>query len=515
MKNKTTINYVSITSIGIFISRIFGYIRDMLIANVFGAGIMADTFYAALKIPNLFRRIFGEGSFSSTIVPVFTEYLNKKNKAETQKFLNVIFTYLLLTLILTSLLGIVFANNIVKLVAIGFNTYKMKLTVNFIRFMFPLIIFIGLAAFLVSILNVLHSFFIPAITPAIANIIEIFYIIVLAPFITTTNYKIKGLICSIVLGYAFYYLIQYHHFKKFNWKLNFLLDLKHSGIRRVVLLMIPSILGASVEQINIFVDSNCASFLGAGSITALYYANRLVQLPLAIFGISFTTVAFPEMSKACMNNDIIKIKDSIIYSMKFTIFTLFPAMLGLMFIGLPIIKLLFEHGRFNNLASDMTYKALFYYSLGLPAYAWNKIITNVFYSYQDTKTPLKLALFSMIFHIVLCILLMKLMTVSGLALATSLSSYFNFFCLIFLLDKRIKNLNLLNKIFVFGLKCFFAATVSNLIVWGILHKFKVSLLILVPISIIISILLFIITSYILNISEFKYFLSLFFKKCGL
>ena len=293
------------------------------------------------------------------------------------------------------------------------------------------IIFVGIsAAMLLALLNTLNSFFIPAIAPANLSFAEIIYILALAPLLSPGN-QIKGLAISVIFGGLGHFLMQYPTLRKLGWHLHFDFHFNHPGIKKIIFLMIPSIIGISVDQINTFVDTICASFLGNGAITALYYSNRLMQLPLAIFGLAMATVSLPMMSKSVATKNIEELKETLNFSIRVSIIALLPATVGLMAIGLPIIQVLFERGRFDTFASLLTNKALFYYVLGLPAFAITKIFANTFFSFQDTKTPVKIAFVVMFVHVILCVALMKPLGVGGLALATSACAYMNVFMLFY------------------------------------------------------------------------------------
>ncbi|GMO64137.1 MAG: murein biosynthesis integral membrane protein MurJ [Endomicrobiia bacterium] len=502
MENKTLTKYAGNVALGTMLSRILGYIRDRLVANLFGTSMFADAFYAAFRISNLFRRIFGDGSFSVAFVPVFNEYLNGKERALTQNFLDAVFSALCLILIIVSVLGMFFVPVFTKIFAGGFSDdpVKMQLTIEITRLMFPFIFFICLASFLLSTLNTLHTFFLPAVAPAALSFSEVFYIFLIAPIIVPGS-QIKGLAVSVVVGGLVHFFVQYPKLKSLGWNLKFKLNLKHPGVKKIISLMIPSIIGLSADQVNILVDSGCASSLGQGSVTALYYSNRLMQMPLGIFGLALATVSLPVMSNAYSKNDILTLKESLSYSIRFTIFTLFPAATGLMVIGLPIVKLLFEGGKFDCLGSVMTNNALFYYSLGLPAYALVKIFANAFYSFQDTKTPVRTAIWAMALHIILCFVLMYRMGVGGLALATSLSAYFNLLLLIIYLKKRIGRLNIQQILFSF-LKTLLASVITGIVSYNVC-KISERLFISVPISIISGVMIFVLVSYILKSEELR------------
>jgi putative peptidoglycan lipid II flippase len=508
MENKTLAKRAGKTAFGTILSRILGYIRDMLVANLFGTGMFADAFYAAFRIPNLFRRMFGEGSFSTAFIPVLSEYLHKKEKSEVQNFLSTAFTILLLILVVISVLGMFFSPILAKIVAGGFSNdpEKMQLTIELARLMFPFILFMCLAAFLLAVLNTLHSFFLPAFAPSSLSFSEIFYMLAIAPVIVPGN-QIKGLAVSVIIGGALHFFIQYPKLKSLGWHLKFKLDLKHPGVRKIFFLMIPSIIGLSVDQINALVDSRCASSLGQGPVSALYYSNRLMQMPLAIFGLALVSVSLPVMSKAFAQKDMTTLKNSLNYSVRLTVFTLLPAAGGLMVIGLPIVKLLFEHGKFSSSGSIMTNNALFYYSLGLPAYALSKIFANAFYSFQDTKTPVKVAIVAMILHVILCIALMYPMGVGGLALATAVSSYFNFILLAVYLKKRIGKLGI-KQILFSSLKSLMAAVVTGITAWNVC-KISENLFVSVPTAIILGLIAFVAVSYILKSEELKTFTHIF------
>ncbi|MBU0951751.1 MAG: murein biosynthesis integral membrane protein MurJ [Elusimicrobia bacterium] len=440
MDQKKITKYAGTVSAATAISRILGYARDMMVAQIFGAGMFADAFYAAYRIPNLFRRLLGEGSVSTAFVPVFSSYLETKTKEETQNLLNNVFTVLLIILAVITVLGIIFSRQLTTLIAFGFiaTPEKMDIAVTLTQLMFPFLFFACLAALMLGVLNSLKKFFLPAVAPASLSIAELVYAALIFYVLTLSeSQQIKGLAISVVVGgFAQYFVQQLDVFRN-GFHIKFKLNLKHPGLRQIMFLIIPTIVSFSADQINTFVDTICASFLKEGSITALYYSNRLMQLPLALFGIAMTTVSLPIMSQSYAKNDMQQMKQTLNFSLCLLLFTLLPATIGFIVLGLPIIRLLFEHGKFTLEASKITYSALAYFSLGLIGYSFTKILASSFYAMKETKFPVRTALASMVVNVILNILLMGPMGVGGLALATAAASYVNSFLLLHYLRKRI------------------------------------------------------------------------------
>ncbi|MCK9582737.1 MAG: murein biosynthesis integral membrane protein MurJ [Endomicrobiales bacterium] len=439
-ENTKLSKHAGLFSFGTAISRVLGFLRDMMVANFFGAGLFADAFYAAYRIPNLFRRLFGEGALSASFIPVFSEYLHTKTKEETQDLLNSIFSSLLVALAVITALGMIFAPQLVHLIAYGFTNDpdKLGLTTELTKLMFPFLLFVCLAALCLGVLSALGSFFIPAVAPASLSVAEIAFLLVFGVFMSPQN-QIRGLAISVIAGGAMQFFWQYLAMKRLGWTLKFKLNFSNPGMKRIMLLMVPATIGLSVDQVNAFVDTICASFLHEGSITALYYSNRVMQLPLALFGIALASAALPNMSKSAAQKDFSLMKDTLNFSLRLNIFTLVPAVAGFVAIGISIIRVLFERGHFSYDASVITNVALVFYALGLPAYAFVKVLASGFYALHETSKPVKIAVVSMLLNVVMVVLSIRLtdMGVGGLALAASISSWFNAFVLAYFLRKRI------------------------------------------------------------------------------
>lgn len=420
------------------LSRVLGYARDSLVANFFGAGVAADAFYAAFRISNLFRRLLGEGALSASFIPVFSEYAEKRGKEATQRFLNVAFTALLCLLLVLTVLGIAWAPQITRVIAMGFERTpeRFELTVSLTRYMFPFLLFISLAALVTGVLNAFRVFFVPGVAPASLSLSEIGYLLAMAPMLAPSN-QIIGLAISVAMGGFLQLVVQLPALWAKGFRLQGAWQPAHEGLRRVGKLMLPATFGLSVDQLNTFVDTICASFLVQGSVTALYYSNRVMQLPLALFGIALSQVSLPAMSACVARGEIAHVKETLNFSLRLTLFMILPATAGLVVLGRPIVQVLFEHGQFTPEATRLTSGALLFFALGLCAYASVKILASAFYAFQNTKAPVQIATGSVLLNIVLSLLLMRPMGVGGLALATTTASTVNALLLYWLLRKKI------------------------------------------------------------------------------
>lgn len=441
------------------LSRILGYVRDSMVANFFGAGIAADAFYAAFRISNLFRRLLAEGALSASFIPIFTEYNESHGKEQTQRFLNAVFTTLFALLTLITILGIIFAPLITRAITTGFipGSEQFELTVLLTRAMFPFLLFVSLAALITGVLNTYHSFFLPALAPASLSVSEIVYILAIAPLLPLRE-QVLGLALSVVVGGFGQFFVHIPALRRKGLTIRWRWDWRHSGVRRVGKLMAPATLGISVDQINAFVDTICASYLASGSITALYYANRVMQLPLALFGIALSQVSLPVLSAAVARKDTEHVKETINFALRLTLFMILPAMAGLLTVGEPIVRVLFQHGKFGAEATHMTNQALFYFSTGLFAYAMVKILAGAFYAYQNTRVPVVIAAVCVALNILLNIFFIKFtqMGVGGLALSTASASWANAMTLFVMLRRKLGFLGgrrILRTLFKSGIGC--------------------------------------------------------------
>jgi len=428
-------------SIATILSRILGYIRDMLIAYNFGCSIYTDAFFVAFRIPNLLRQLLGEGTLSSSFIPVFTHEYSIDGKEVAKKTANYVFFLIIMLTSVLVIIGEIFAPFIVRIIAPGFvlEPEKFHLTVKLTRIMFPIMCFISLAAVVFGISNSLKYFFIPALAPTMMNITVIIYFVI---FSFSQDKLIKGLGFAVLTGIFLEFLFPlFIPIKEKILSFRFIRSpfkmLKDKGVLKIIMLMLPATVGIAVYQFNAFVDTICASLLREGSVSALYYSLRLTHLPLALFGISVATVTLPYLSednaKKNMDKFFVTFENGIYYIFLFIL----PATVGIIYLAEPIIKVLFERGQFNQNSVLLTKGVLRFYASGLLFFAGVRILTASFYAMKDTKTPVKTASVSLFVNLFLNIIFMFKMEAKGLALATSIASFFNFIYLFLLLRKKL------------------------------------------------------------------------------
>ncbi len=447
------------------LSRIFGFIRDMVVAQLFGAGVATDAFFVAFRIPNLLRRLVGEGSLTASFIPVYSEYMHQRPKEEGDELVSSSFSVLALALILLTALGMLLAPWIIKGMAYGFSLEpeKFKLTVWLTRLMFPYIFFIGLVALAMGVLNSWKHFAAPALAPVLLNLSIIGCALLLA---ARLKEPILSLAIGVLLGGLIQLLSQVPFILRKGIRLRFLFRPFHPGVRKIALLMGPSVLGLGVTQLNVLISTFLASYLPEGSVSYLYYADRLLEFPMGIFAIAIATAILPTMSEQTTQNDLQGMKTTLSLALRFVFFVTLPAMVGLIVLRLPIIDLLFQRGAFQAYAAGMTAQALLYYALGLPAFAGIRIIVPAFYSLQDARTPVKVACLALLVNAGCGAILMNPLKHGGLALATSLAAVLNFTFLVILLRRKLGRIGG-KEVFYSFLKSFGASLAMGLAAFAV------------------------------------------------
>lgn len=417
------------------ISRILGFIRDLIIAFVLGAGPVADAFFVAFRLPNLLRRLFAEGSLTMAFVPVFTRTRNQQG--DTQAFILARSVQLWIIIIVggITLLAVALASPLTTLIAPGFRSdaQVFDLAVSLVRICFPYILFISSVALCMGILNAMNRFFAPAFAPALMNLTLILFALAAHYAGWNVAYGLAaGVFCSGLLQWLF----QYPFLKScgFSWTGPF--EMFHPGIIRMGRLMLPTVLGAAVYQLNILLGTVLASFLPRGSISYLYYADRLVQLPLGVFAVAISTAALPSLSALAGRGDITGFKKTLNHSLGLTLFIALPCTAGLMGMSQPLIDIIFGRGEFQDQAIQATSAALVGYAAGLPAFSCVRPLVSAFFALEDTRTPVKTAIFSLLANIGLGIILMLFLDHLGLALAASMASWINVLLLAYYLRQK-------------------------------------------------------------------------------
>jgi putative peptidoglycan lipid II flippase len=425
-----------IVGLGISSSRILGYIRDMLIASRFGAGATSDAFFVAFMIPNLLRDLLAEGALSAAFIPIFTEYLTRKGRDDAWRLACRILNLLVVITLFIAVCGILLAPSILLLLPQDLIKGDTHLTMRLLQIMFPFIIFISISALMMGILNSLGRFGLPSIASSVLNVVMIFSILFLCPFIQ--GEPIIGLGVGVVLGALGGCLIQIPVLVGEGMRYHGTIGVRDEGVKRIAGLMIPRAIGAAAYQINTIVCKGLAwAMLSPGWVSCLYFAYRLFLLPVSLFGISLTTAIFPSFSKQVAQGDLHGLRESVSSSLRLLLFLTIPSMVGLMVIGKPIIRILFEHGRFLQNDTDLTYMALWFYSLGIFGYGGAKILSSCFYALKDTRTPVLVGLLCMGFNLVASLFLIQVLEGGGLALSTSISSMLNLSFLFIILRGRI------------------------------------------------------------------------------
>ena len=407
-----------------FISRILGFVRDMLIARIFGAGMATDAFFVAFRIPNLLRRLFAEGAFSLAFVPILSEYKNIRSFDETRDLIDHVTALMGIVLFIVTFIGVVAAPFIIYVSAPGFSAdpQKFSLTVELLQITFPYILFISLVSLAGGILNTFGKFSVPAFTPALLNLSFIGCALWLAPLLDP---PVLALAWAVFIGGALQLAFQLPFLIRVRLLPRPRLTSKDTGAWRVVKQMGPAVFGASVGQISLLISTIFASFLITGSVSWLYYADRLMEFPAGLLGVALGTILLPSLSRHYTSNSTEKYSHLLDWGLRFTVMMTLPAAAALALLAAPLITTLFHHGEFSVNDVLMTRNALIAYSGGLLALILIKVLAPGFYARQNIKTPVKIAAATLVVTQILNFVLIGPLQHVGLALAISLGACFN------------------------------------------------------------------------------------------
>jgi len=440
-ENSRVTRAFGIVGVATFLSRILGLVREMAIAFYFGAGMAADSFFVAFQIPNILRILLAEGSLSIAFIPVFSETLVKKGREEALKLAHAAFTILTIILIIITVLGIIFASPLIKIMVPGFAKIpgKTELTILLAQITFPFIFLVSLAALCMGILNSLRRFAAPALAPAFYNVGVILSVVILSPYF---HFPIMALAIGVMVGGFLQLVFQILFLEKNGVHLTSNFDFQNPELKKMGKIMAPAIFGSAIYQVKIFINNFLASFLPQGSVSYLNYAYRLLEFPLGIFVYSISSVVLPSFSTFAANNEMTKLKEMFVFAFRLAMFIVIPAMVGLAVLRVPIVSVLLERGSFTPEETMQTSIALFYYSLGLWAISGLRITVQVFYSLHDTKTPVKVGAINLLAHVLCSVVLMGPLKHGGLALALSLTSVLHFLLLLMCLRRKIGRLGM-------------------------------------------------------------------------
>lgn len=434
-KSKNLLKSTFVVSFMTIISRATGYLRDLVCAHIFGAGGVFDAFTVAFRIPNFLRRLFAEGAFSQAFVPVLAEYRHVRSQEEVQLFLNRIAGSFALVLFLVTVVAVLITPWLILLFAPGFlhDPTRMSLTITMLRITFPYLFFISLTAYISGILNTYGKFSIPAFTPNLLNLAMIAAAIFLAPYFSK---PIVALAWGVFLGGLAQLLFQIPFLFKIGIYIHPKIFWQDEGLRRVMKLMLPAVFGVSVGQISVLIDMFFASFLRQGSISWLYFSDRITSVPLGVFGVAIVTVILPHLSRKYAEKSSEDFSKTVDWAIRFILVIGLPATFAIILLSDPILTTLFQHGKFDAFAVEMARRSLLGFALGIPAFMLVKIFAAAFYSRQNIATPVRIAVIATLSNVVLDAILIFPLAHAGLALATSLASFLNAGFLFYLLRHR-------------------------------------------------------------------------------
>jgi putative peptidoglycan lipid II flippase len=438
-----------VVSVAVFMSRITGLLRESVMARLFGAGLVYDAFMLGFRIPNLTRDLFAEGALSSAFVPTFSEYLSQRSKEEAARLANLVATALIIVVGAVCAAGMIFAPVLVHLLAPGFAAVpgKFELAVRMTRIMFPFLLLVALAAQAMGVLNACNRFGVPALASTFFNIGSVGFGVVLGIVMGPTLHltRIEGMAIGVVLGGALQLGWQLPSLHRLGFRFRAALDWSDPGLRRILSLMVPAILGNAAVQINVMVNTNFASSISDpirgldGPVSWLSYAFRFMQLPLGLFGVAMASATLPSIARSVARGDMDEFRRTLSDSLGTVFLLTIPSSVGLIVLGKSIIGAIYQGGRFQLYDTQQTAVALSYYAIGLMGYAALKVLSPAFYALNDARTPMLVSLGSILVNYAAASTMIKFAGLghAGLALSTSAVALFGFVVLFAVLRKRI------------------------------------------------------------------------------
>ncbi len=406
------------------VSRILGFVRDLVIARVFGAGLATDAFFVAFKLPNLLRRLFAEGAFSQAFVPILSEYKNRRGEDEARLLVDRVAAALALALFIVTLIGVIAAPAIVYVTAPGFTTTpgKFELTVDLLRVIFPYIFFISLTALAGGVLNTYSRFSVPAVTPALLNLSFIAFARWGAPYFDP---PVMALAWAVFAGGVAQLAFQVPFLARIGLLPRFKLDFRDEGVRRILRQMGPAVFGVSIGQVSLVINVIFASFLVTGSVSWLYYADRLMEFPIGLLGVALGTILLPSLSRYHAESSPQEYSGLLDWGMRLTLLLAAPAAAALALLAVPLVSTLFHYGAFGADDVFATQRAVIAYSVGLIGLVMVKVLAPGFYARQDIRTPVRIAVVTLVLTQIMNLVFVWPLAHAGLALAIGLGACFN------------------------------------------------------------------------------------------
>jgi putative peptidoglycan lipid II flippase len=416
-------------------SRVLGFVRDMVVALVFGAGPVTDAFFVAYRIPNMLRRLLAEGALSTAVIPVFTDYLVNRSRGDRLRMVRAVLAASLVALSATVVLGMALSPWLVRIIAPGFAAEPVQgpLAVLLTRALFPYLLLVGVAALGMGLLNAQGRFFAPALGPAVFNIGMILGVVVLHRHVEP---PILSLVIGVLAGGIAQVLVQLPDLRRVGLLVGPSRELSHPALPRIARLILPSVFGLAAVQVTVFVNTLLASLLPAGSISFLYYADRVMEFPLGIFGVALASASLPAMSRQAASGDFGGVARTLNFTLGLGFFVAVPATIGLVMLRTPITRVLFERGQFGPAETMATAQALFWYALGLAAFSAARITAQVFYAIGQPATAVASGFLSVAVNVVAALALMSPLAHGGLAAASSIGALVNLLSLLWLARRR-------------------------------------------------------------------------------
>jgi putative peptidoglycan lipid II flippase len=424
-------------------SRVLGLVREQVLAFMFGAGNEMDAFNVAFRIPNLFRDLFAEGAMSAALVPTFTRHLTLGGKPAAWRTGNQAINALLAVTLALVVAGIVFARPLVLLFAGDYALVpgKLELTVSLTRTLFPFLTLVALAAACMGMLNSLNRFLVPALAPATFNVATIACALALVPVMPRLHLpRITAIAIGALLGGLCQIAVQWPVLRRQGFRYRPILDFRDEGLREILVLMGPGLMGLAAVQINLFVNTVLATGQGTGAVSWLNYAFRLMYMPIGLFGVSVATAALPALSQHAARGEIDGLRETVSRGLRMMLMLNVPATVGLIVLAYPIVALLFEHGSFTPADTAATAGALAFYAPGLIGYSAVRFAVPTFYTLRDSRTPVMVGVATVVVNVALNVTLVRIWGYRGLALGTALASLFNAGALLWLLRLRLNGI---------------------------------------------------------------------------